>query len=289
MNECLICNKKALFKKFLDLGKYRYETCANCSGAILQPHKKAISEVEKIYTSEYFDWTEKSILKGFINKIYLYKGYPQWITATTKVRGKKILDVGAGIPKFVYSMKKLGWQSYALEFSKKQSVLIGTYIGRKNVFNGDFEKFKLQSNLFDVVTFWHVLEHVKDPWKTIKKVNKILRTGGEVFIEVPNLDSYSLKLFGKDYTLLGIPEHLYYYNARSLKELFEGNGFRVDEISYPLKLNSTFAASLKDRLKIGSFLYYIMLPVSLLVSIVGSMVGQSEVVRMHATKITKVV
>ena len=86
-------------------------------------------------------------------------------------------------------IKQKGWDTYAQELSKPQSEKIRKVLGRNRVFNGDFEKIKLRKNFFDVVTFWHVLEHVKYPGKTISKTQALLKNNGFVFIEVPNINS----------------------------------------------------------------------------------------------------
>jgi 2-polyprenyl-3-methyl-5-hydroxy-6-metoxy-1,4-benzoquinol methylase len=291
MKKCLICGKNTRFKKGPRIKGYFYEICLFCGGATLQPRAKALRESSRVYTDEYFNWGQAKGIKKLVYSTYLHKDYPDWVEEEKSDVKRKILDVGAGVPTFVANMKKRGWDVYAQELSKSQAGKIASFIGTKKVFVGDFEKIRLSKDCFDVVTFWHVLEHVKLPAKVIKKTKDLLTEGGHIFVELPNLDSHTWKIFGDNYSLIRIPEHTFYFSANSLKTLLETNGFQVKKISYPLKLNSTFSASLIKAIqkKIKSdyflnFMFYLSLPFSFAWSLLLSFLGRSEIIRLVAQK-----
>ena len=79
---------------------------------------------------------------------------------------------------------------------------------------------------FDVVTMWDVLEHVADPPAFLRRASALLREGGYLFVNVPDLESWAARLFGRRWPLL-LPEHLNYFTRKSLTTCAEGAGLRV--------------------------------------------------------------
>ncbi len=291
MDICLICEKK-----FKSSGRveardgYYYLICAFCTGGILMPRERALSQLSRAYESTYFDWQEAKGLRRYLHKLTLFLPYPQWIQRTYPKKGT-LLDVGAGVPDFVYTMVNNGWNSFALEISKDQVTLIRKFIKTKNVWQGDFEKKNIPLRAFDVITFWHMLEHLAQPAKAIRKSAKVLKKNGMLFAEFPNLDSLNLQLFKQDYCHFDLPGHLVYYNQKSLKYLFEQNGFKNIQISYPLKLNGSFSLNLmKSIIKItnnyflGISIFYLTLPLSLIMSVINSYLGKTDLMRISAVK-----
>ncbi len=292
MNNCLICGKPNSLGKKINARGYRYLICNNCGGGTLVPREKALKKLKGVYNDEYFDWHDPEGLRKFIFSIRLFEAYPDWIERVCGTTGK-IMDVGAGVPSFLMSIKNRGWTAFAEELSYKQSKKIEKVIGKGKVVSGEFENAKIPWKSFSAITFWHVLEHVKFPQKTLKKAHSLLKKEGVIFAEMPNVDSATWRLFGDNYLLLSIPAHLFYYSSKSLEKLFLRNGFEVLEISYPLKYNSAFASSLINLLKkktnftnshFWSFVFYIFLPLSLTANFVFSRFGRSELIRIAARK-----
>lgn len=293
MKKCPICEKKFKKDQIIDAREgYFYLICHFCSGGILMPRNRALKELKTAYQSQYFDWKEATGLRKYLNKFRLYASYTEWIAKTFFRKKGKLLDIGAGIPDFVLKMEKIGWDSYALEISKDQVKLIGDYIKRNHVWQGDFEKKRISANFFDVLTFWHMLEHLINPAEAIRKSSQILKSNGMIFAEFPNFDSLNLKLFKQNYCHFDLPGHLVYYNKKSLKILFERNGFKNITISYPLKLNGSFSLNLmrivvlKTKLSfLGTAVFYITLPVSILLSVMNSYIGKTDLMRISAVKV----
>ena len=89
-----------------------------------------------------------------------------------------------------------------------------------------FEKAPLAANSFDAITLWDVLEHMADPIAVLKKAARLLRPGGILALNVPNIESLIAKLMGSRWPLL-LTEHLYYFSPSSLRLLLERSGFSV--------------------------------------------------------------
>ncbi len=292
MEKCLICENNFIpQEKIQARDGYYYLICPVCSGGNLRPRKRALKALKDAYHSQYFDWKEATGLRKYLNQLQLFQSYSDWIVQSYGRDKGKLLDVGAGIPDFVYTMKKSGWDSYALEISKEQVKLIKKYLVPNKVWQGDFEIKKLPKNTFNVLTFWHMLEHLTYPAKAIRKSSQVLKNKGMIFAEFPNLDSLNLAIFKTNYCHFDLPGHLVYYNKKSLVYLFSQNGFKNIKISYPLKLNGSFSLNLMKMINtyiglpyIGLIFFYLTLPISILLAVVNSLLGKTDLMRVSAVK-----
>jgi len=109
-----------------------------------------------------------------------------------RVRGDRVLDVGAGIGTFLAMARDRGWQVAGTEVSKSALELARSRHGI-DLFNGPAEDLPLPTNAFDVVTLWHVLEHVPSPSRLLRVCYDALVPSGSIVIAVPN-DSDSIML-----------------------------------------------------------------------------------------------
>jgi len=280
--KCYVCGQEDNFKKSVSTLGYDYIFCGKCDGGNLVPRKKALREAKKVYNKKYFSWEKPNIVKRTVNSVKLYKGYKEWVGSTRK--GKRLLDVGAGVPTYVLEFKEMGYETYASELLNQQGNKIASLIGKDKVFIGDFNKVKIPKNSFDIITLWHVLEHMQEPVETVKKANKLLKKGGNLYLEVPNSNSMTWSIFKDDYENLAVPVHLHYFNLESLTILLNNNGFEVKEVSFPLKYVSLFSLSLAKKYN-NSYLYYLTLPVSLLFTYLMLHLQKSEVIRVRAKKL----
>lgn len=155
---------------------------------------------------------------------YFYKLRQSYITNKSP---KIWIDVGAGEGKFlqtVKSPKKIG-----VEISK---------IGRRMMNDSGIltmtpqEFLKSKSLKGDVISFWHVLEHIKNPWDYLLSAHRNLSKDGEIIIGVPNVDSWDFKIFAKDWFHLVPQYHVWHYSPKSMTILLKSAGFKVVHIDY---------------------------------------------------------
>ncbi len=142
-------------------------------------------------------------------------------------RSGKILDIGCASGKFLAECAAAGWTVAGVEpcrslFEKAQKLLPGSaQIFPVTLQDADFP----QSN-FDAVTMWDVLEHVPNPGEFLRKALSLLRPGGLLIANVPNLDSWQARIMLKRWPLL-LPEHLNYFNRESLARCGARSGARL--------------------------------------------------------------
>lgn len=146
------------------------------------------------------------------------------ISKITKFKNTgKILDVGCGTGDFVKHLAPSVWKVYGTEYSP-QMARVAQDRCRIDVFIGFLKQAQYENESFDAVTMWHVLEHVPDPSSEIREIFRILRKGGLIVIEVPNLN-FILK---KSYKMpLSRNMHLTHFTASTLSKMLADNGFKV--------------------------------------------------------------
>jgi 2-polyprenyl-3-methyl-5-hydroxy-6-metoxy-1,4-benzoquinol methylase len=142
--------------------------------------------------------------------------------------GQCLLDVGCGNGDFLVNAKEVGWIALGIEpdveaakTAKKRDC---------DVIIGDIDCLERCSNKYDVITISHVIEHVHEPRNFLKSVKRLLKEGGLVYIDTPNISSYGAKTFKKNWRGIEAPRHLVLFNHSSLEHLLKECGFVDVEI-----------------------------------------------------------
>jgi SAM-dependent methyltransferase len=152
------------------------------------------------------------------------------LVRTHKPAGR-LLDVGAGVGLFVWEARKSGYDVKGIEFSA-QAVETGLRNGESSIICGDFLRAEEPASSVDIVTLWHVIEHLDSPVDVLRKIHQILKPGGIVIITVPNIDSLQARVFRGRWYHLDVPRHLFHYSPATLGALLENAGFRVAETKF---------------------------------------------------------
>jgi SAM-dependent methyltransferase len=80
---------------------------------------------------------------------------------------------------------------------------------------------------FDLITLWHVMEHLWAPRRDLDIVRSLLKPGGTLIVEVPNFADPLCRLFGSSWAYVDVPRHLLHFTPRSLRNFLEDAGFTV--------------------------------------------------------------
>lgn len=137
----------------------------------------------------------------------------------------KLLDIGCALGYFLATAKKRGWEVSGIELSKFYTQKVRE-LGCE-VSLGTLEDVKFEPSLFDIITMWHVLEHLQDPMATLKEAHRILKNNGLLVLETPNFASKSSRMLKEDWKYIRPPEHLYYFTEDTLKKMLEKVGFKI--------------------------------------------------------------
>lgn len=205
-------------------------------------------ELMKYYQSDqYISHTDSN--KGILNTVY------QWVKAymlSQKLNWLKdfksegrLLDIGAGTGEFLLAAKNRGWEVLGTEPSSQAREL-----ALKKGITLKKEDFYFNSNTFDVITMWHVLEHVSDLHNQVKELKRMLRPGGLLIIAVPNYRSYDAEVYSEYWAGYDVPRHLWHFSKQSIERIFGKNGFSLVQ-ERPLQFDAYYVSLLSEKYKSG--------------------------------------
>jgi len=199
-------------------GNDRIVRCMRCGLVYVSPRMKrefVWQGYSEALDTKYATQTEGR-LATFQRAVRMIEGY-------VPKRGR-LLDVGCAAGFFLKVAKDAGWEVQGIEpnraLAKWGSREYGVPISTK-----DFLKAGLPGESFDVVTFWDVLEHVTDPRAYIREATRVLKPGGFLLVNYPDMGSIYSKIFKQKWWFIS-PVHLYYFDRRTLAQYFEEEGLK---------------------------------------------------------------
>jgi 2-polyprenyl-3-methyl-5-hydroxy-6-metoxy-1,4-benzoquinol methylase len=208
-----------------------------------------IENLGKYYESEDYishtdnkrSWFEK--LYHFIKNIAL-KNKLNLINSLQPNRGR-ILDIGAGTGDFLSVAKNDGWKTIGVEPSERAK----TIAINKGVSFVE-QTSELENHSFDLISMWHVLEHVPDLENQIKELKRLLKPTGTLIIAVPNFKSFDAKYYGKFWAAFDVPIHFWHFSKTAIKMLFEKEEIKLEKVM-PMKFDSFYVSLLSEKYKTG--------------------------------------
>jgi len=223
-------------------------------------------ELSKYYESEeYISHTDSK--SGFLAKIYqLVKKWSlqKKVALIHKQNGNvgTLLDIGAGTGDFLKIAKGHGWKVEGMEPNGHAADLAKAKgIDLKN----SLKNFSDQN--FDVVTLWHVLEHIPDLEKTVSSLSKLVKKGGSLIIAVPNYKSYDARFYGAYWAAFDVPRHLWHFSRNSIEHLLTGN-FTLENVR-PMIFDSFYVSLLSEKYKTGRKFSFRAIAIGLLSNLKG--------------------
>lgn len=140
-------------------------------------------------------------------------------------RGRRLLDVGCGPGFFLSTAREFGWDPAGVEISSV-AVEFGARSYGLEIHRGDLLDLGLPSRSFDVITMWHLLEHLPKPMATLRVARRLLREGGWLVVEVPNFQSLVSRLTARPYRGATHPRfHRQSFSHRTLERALRDAGF----------------------------------------------------------------
>jgi len=158
----------------------------------------------------------------------------------------KLLDIGAGTGDFLALAKQYGWNITGVEPSEKAKS-IALKKGVSFVENTNL----LDENSFDLISMWHVLEHVPNLEEQIKELKRLLKPNGTILIAVPNFNSYDAKQYGTFWAAYDVPRHLWHFSKTAIRMLFEKEELKLEKV-LPMKFDAYYVSLLSEKYKTGN-------------------------------------
>ena len=207
------------------------------------------TDLEKYYKSTaYISHTDSK--KTFFDKGYqILKNYTLQqklsLLNSFKTSAKSVLDVGAGTGDFLSVCKKNDWVTFGVE----PSLVARDVAKKKGIFlKAGLSEFKNQK--FDVISLWHVLEHVEHLKDTIKTLQGLLKPGGRIVVAVPNYKSYDAQFYNEYWAAYDVPRHLWHFSQTAIHKLFSEVEMTVSQ-TLPMRFDSYYVSLLSEKYKKG--------------------------------------
>jgi 2-polyprenyl-3-methyl-5-hydroxy-6-metoxy-1,4-benzoquinol methylase len=156
-----------------------------------------------------------------------------------------LLDIGAGTGDFLLTAKQNGWETIGVEPSEKAK---GIAIGKGIKFSDSTQD--LESHSFDVITMWHVLEHIPNLEIQIKELKRLVKPNGTIIIAVPNFKSYDANYYGKFWAAFDVPIHFWHFSKTAIQLLFQKENIKLEKV-LPMKFDSFYVSLLSEKYKNG--------------------------------------
>ncbi|MCL4497647.1 MAG: class I SAM-dependent methyltransferase [Deltaproteobacteria bacterium] len=274
--KCSICGSesKFLFKTKNTHGANRITEdefslfkCQDCGLIFVNP-RPIKSEIIKYYNFNYYlpeNKFKSKIEKVLVNLLLLSK---KKLISKFKKSGR-ILDIGCGKGDFLNIMSSDKWETYGIEPNSSGYDLTNNLnYNNNNIFNSELHDCKFPNNYFDVITMWHVFEHIYEPKKELEEINRILKNNGLLILTVPNAKSLGFRIAKQNWFHLDAPRHLFHYEPNTIAKLFpDALGLHIITIKYlqldfPLDLYHSLLSDKKKFFRIFfSIPLLILLPI----------------------------
>jgi 2-polyprenyl-3-methyl-5-hydroxy-6-metoxy-1,4-benzoquinol methylase len=249
---CPICQGTSLDEKIKTVDHtatheiFQIKVCLNCSLLITTPRPQE-SELHKYYQSEnYISHSNKP--NSLINAIYLVAR-----TFTLKWKynllrkyspGSSLLDYGCGTGDFLNYCSQKGMVTNGVEPSASARIAANSNLKSEVVFK-DLAGYSSQA---DVITLWHVLEHLPDLKESLTKLKSKLATNGVIFLAVPNPNSWESKHYANFWAGYDTPRHLWHFPQKSMRLLLRDSSLKLIDIK-PMKLDAFYISLLSEKYK----------------------------------------
>lgn len=163
---------------------------------------------------------------------------------------KKLLDVGCGTGDFLQIAKNNNWKVLGIEPNVE-----ARKIANSKTCNAVFEVdqlLKLEPNSFDVITLWHVLEHLPKLDEHLEIFKKLLKPNGTLILAVPNFKSFDAFYYKQYWAAFDVPRHLWHFSQKSISMLVSKKNMYVDK-TLPMTFDSYYVSLLSEKYKKGTF------------------------------------
>jgi 2-polyprenyl-3-methyl-5-hydroxy-6-metoxy-1,4-benzoquinol methylase len=248
---CPVCGKSdfSLFLQsndfFLTKEEFTIVICNSCGLKFVNPRPNA-NEIVKYYESQ--DYVSHGGKKNGLN--FLYKQVrrmtikKKYNLVAKLTKGQKLLDIGCGTGEFILHCNQHGFDVTGIEPGENpRSFAQSEY--HLNVHEESYLENFVKPE-FDVITMWHVLEHVHLLQERMKKIVEILKPDGTILIAVPNNDSWDSRYYGKFWAAYDLPRHLYHFSQETIQILAKSHALIIHEI-IPMKLDAFYISLLSEK------------------------------------------
>jgi 2-polyprenyl-3-methyl-5-hydroxy-6-metoxy-1,4-benzoquinol methylase len=227
--------------------------CSRCSLRFTQavPDQQ---EIGAYYQSENYI-SHSNTKKGIVNQLYhlvrerSLNNKRKLIQSNSHTPGTpRLLDIGSGIGAFMHHMQQHGWHVEGIEPSAEARAQAAQQF--KLAIHPPEYLFDPQLRSFDIITMWHVLEHVHTLQSYMVRLRELMQPNATLFIAVPNYTSWDASVYDTCWAAYDVPRHLYHFSPASMRMLLQKHGFTLKAIQ-PMWFDSFYVSMLSEKYKTG--------------------------------------
>ena len=230
---------------FLTKEKFKIQT-TSVPGLLQTNPTPTKEDINKYYKSERYishNSRKRGVFFFFYRLLRSVNFYTKYRFLSRANDNRNVLDFGSGEGYFLNMLKKRGLNAYGVDSSA--ACLL------PNVYKSIFAE-QLNSQKFSHITAWHSIEHVHELENTISRMYDLLDEKGTIIVATPNYLSFDARYYKSFWAAYDVPRHLWHFDKKSLKEVFENKGFKLIKSS-PMLLDAYYVSLLSESYKKSIF------------------------------------
>ncbi|NVO18609.1 MAG: class I SAM-dependent methyltransferase [Bacteroidetes bacterium] len=252
LTQCPVCNSGKLESfltcndHFLTKNQFTIVKCLDCSLKFTNPRPEANQLGAYYKSNEYISHSNSK--KGLFNQVYQkirkYTIHKKYKLISRNSTSGTILDIGCATGEFLHYMKSRNWKTLGIEPDEnaRKSAILNYQL---EVFDESYLE-QIPTGSIDVVSMWHVLEHVANLQQRMISIKRLLKPGGLLLIAVPNPESYDAFIYQSFWAGYDVPRHLYHFSPQSIAKLLTLNEFKLAGTK-PMKFDSFYVSLLSEK------------------------------------------
>lgn len=228
--------------------RFELFSCENCCFTFTQGFPTGAAMDKYYESSEYISHSDTR--KGMINSVYhrvrkyMLGRKARLVMKESRRTSGKLLDIGSGTGYFPFIMAKKGWDVEAIEKNVRARAFA------KETFNLNMKPEEglsaFEPGIFDVITLWHVMEHLENLNETWDRLYELLTDKGILIIAVPNRASYDAGKYGANWAAYDVPRHLWHFTPGTIQQFGSKHGFIMAE-RYPMPFDAFYVSMLSEK------------------------------------------
>jgi 2-polyprenyl-3-methyl-5-hydroxy-6-metoxy-1,4-benzoquinol methylase len=236
----LICKDHTVSKE-----EFQIVECNHCQFKFTTPVPRETIIGKYYQSNEYISHSDTK--DGLVNRLYhlvrkiTLKNKLSLVNSLT--RGRTILDIGCGTGYFLKTCKENGWQIDGME-PDQNARKMAEKLNKHELYS---DLFSIQQNhQYDIVTLWHVLEHMYKLNESIIKIKLLMKEQGKLVIAVPNCESEDARIYKENWAAYDVPRHLYHFSQKTMATLLEKHDLKIDQ-TIPMKFDSFYVSMMSEK------------------------------------------
>jgi 2-polyprenyl-3-methyl-5-hydroxy-6-metoxy-1,4-benzoquinol methylase len=254
LTNCPVCSKTSFNSwlesedYFLTGEKFTIVQCSSCGFRFTNPRPSTENLGSYYQSTDYISHTDqkKGLFAAIYQNVRKYTLFSKYKLISRYKKSGQILDIGCATGQFLKYMQNKNWSVTGIEPDERTREY-----ARKTQKIEAFPEEKLNelpTSSFDVITLWHVLEHVSDLNTRMNQIKQLLKTDGVLVLALPNCDAFDAGFYGKYWAGYDLPRHLYHFTLSDVNKLAAAHGFRIDAVK-PMKFDSFYVSLLSEKYK----------------------------------------